>query len=304
MAAIRATPIELADRLGLSLAAELRPRTVPVLSGATALASRLPVTGDLVGLLPQAGLAGQIAIPLARRGTVSLLWRLLAGPSTAGRWCAIVGNAGLYPLTATAAGADLRRLAFVHAQNAEATLAALGALCEGVPVIVVATGQLTARQMQRAAARARRSGSVIIWLEDAAVPGVDARLEPLDCRWIGLRPNTGRRWGAGRLTSCRLVVGGTWRGGGRVRRVVWPYGGENAEEPGPVPLPVTHTAEQFGPLPGERSGRIAARCRCPVVASAYVQGFRTPGPLAAVRDRPAFPSELVTAAAAPVHARG
>jgi hypothetical protein len=81
-----------------------------------------------------------------------------------------------------------------------------------------------------------RSGTILIWREALGVPvsGVDARLVPESCRWLGLRDNSGRRWGAGRLESCQNSVAATWRDRGRLRRaVVWPYGGEVAE-PGDV----------------------------------------------------------------------
>jgi hypothetical protein len=178
----------------------------------------LPVTPDVEPLLPDAVLAGQIAIPTARRGATSLLWRLLAGPSSAGRLCAVVGGDQLYPLAATAAGADLDRIVFVSVTGPDQTLSALGALCEGVPVVVASTRGLTARQTQRAAARARRSGSAIIWREHTPVAGVDARLDPVACEWIGLRPNEGRRWGSGRVTRA-----GCWwppRGAAAAERIV------------------------------------------------------------------------------------
>jgi hypothetical protein len=238
MAAVRASPLDLAERYGLVTAGELIPDRVPITRGAGPV-SVLPVTEDLRGLLPAGGLAGQVAIPTARLGATSLMWRLLAGPSTAGLWCAIVGVRRLYPLAATAAGVALDHLALVDVEGPEDRLAALGALCEGVPVVVVSSSGLTPRQVQRAASRARRSGTVLVWRETSAVPvaGVDARLIPESCRWRGLRENTGRRWGAGRLDSCRLSVAATWRDRGRPRRAeVWPYGHADAAPGGVVSL--------------------------------------------------------------------
>lgn len=240
MAAVKVSPVELADQLGLVTAGELIPDRVPITRGAGPV-SVLPVTADLRGLLPAGGLVGQVAIPSAR-GATSLLWRLLAGPSTAGLWCAIVGVRRLYPLAATAAGVTLDHLALIDVEGPEDRLTALGALCEGVPVVVVSSSGLTPRQVQRAASRARRSGTMLVWRETSAVPvaGVDARLVPESCRWIGLRENTDRHWGAGRLEACRLSVAATWRDRGRPRRAeVWPYG-----RPDTVMGPVVSLAER------------------------------------------------------------
>jgi hypothetical protein len=223
----RAAAIDLAEKYGLVTAGELIPGRVPITRGAGP-AQSLPVTEDVAQLLPGAALSGQVAIPMGRHGSTSLLWRLLAGPSSADRWCAVVGMPQLYPLTATAAGVELSKVALVGVQGPEETLGALGALCEGIPVVVVPTKGLTPRQVMRAATRARRSGTVLVWLESAqvpGVPGVDARLEAEECEWFGLRRNEGRRWGAGRLTACRLSVASSWRGQSRPRRAeVWPYG--------------------------------------------------------------------------------
>lgn len=231
MAVVRAAPEELAERLGLKLASELVPDRAVRTSGVVVAAPVHPVTPDLVSLLPAGGLSGQVALP-RRPGATSLLWRLLAGPSTAGIWCAVVGTRGLYPLAATAAGVELGKVALVDVEGPDEVLAALGALCEGVPVVVVSAAGLTPRQVQRAASRARRSGTVLLWREGAVpVGGVDARLDVTACRWIGLRGNTGRRWGAGRIASCAMTVSASWRGQHRARRAeVWPYGGEDAAE--------------------------------------------------------------------------
>jgi hypothetical protein len=222
---MRVAPADLADRLGLSLASELVADQAPLTRETAVRAPAYAVTDDIAALLPQGKLSGQVAVPAQRLGATALLWRLLAGPSSAHLWCAVVGTDDLYPLAATAAGADLDRIAFVN-PGAEQLSSAIGALLEGVPVIVASTRGLTPRQLQRTAARARRSGSTVIWREGATpVAGVDARLVPTRCEWIGLRPNTGRRWGAGRLHSCRIQVAATWRGrAGAVRAELWPYG--------------------------------------------------------------------------------
>lgn len=244
----------LAAELGLRTAADLRPaaaagtaappaaRTRPAADAppaALAGAARpdalpgtirppkaiLPVTPDIAALLPFGGLATVTAITASRRGATSLLWRLLAGPTGAGAWCALVGMPGRYPLAATAAGADLERVAFVDATGPRIADAA-GALAEGVAAMVVPSDGLTPAQARRLTARARKGGTAIVWWETRPVAGPDARLEVARVRWRGLRVNTDRRWGAGRLDACELDVAAHWRSGGGHRARIWPYGGE------------------------------------------------------------------------------
>ncbi|GAA2152136.1 MULTISPECIES: hypothetical protein [Glycomyces] len=186
----------------------------------------LPVTPDISALLPHGGLATVTAIMASRRGATSLLWRLLAGPTRSGAWCALVGMPRVYPLAATAAGVDLGRVALVD--PGPLVVEAAGTLAEGVAAVVVPSEGLTPTQTRRLAARARKSGTAIIWWETRPVAGADARLEVARARWKGLRPNAGRRWGAGRLDACELEVAAHWRTGGTHEARIWPYGGETA----------------------------------------------------------------------------
>ncbi|WP_143034705.1 hypothetical protein [Glycomyces sambucus] len=167
------------------------------------------------------------AITAGRRGATSLLWRLLAGPTGAGAWCALVGLPRVYPLAATAAGVDLGRVALVDPGSRVAEAA--GALAEGVAAIVVPSEALSPVQARRLAARARGSGTSIVWWETRPVAGADARLQVARAHWKGLRENAGRRWGAGRLDACELEVASRWRSGGVRRASVWPYGGRPPE---------------------------------------------------------------------------
>jgi hypothetical protein len=212
-------------------AAVAEPRPVAPPSGAAADAIQpsrviLPVTPDISALLPHGGLATVTAIMASRRGATSLLWRLLAGPTGSGAWCALVGMPRVYPLAATAAGVDLGRVALVD--PGPLVVEAAGTLAEGVAAVVVPSEGLTPTQTRRLAARARKSGTAIIWWETRPVVGADARLEVAQARWKGLRPNAGRRWGAGRLDACELEVAAHWRTGGIRKAHIWPYGGEVA----------------------------------------------------------------------------
>jgi hypothetical protein len=222
--AARVTPAELAESLGMRLGSELRTGAMPAVAGIPPQRPVYPVLEALRPLLPASGLAGQIGIDASQRGATSLLFHLLAATTGAGLWCAVLDRPKLYPLAAVAAGVRLDRLALVNVPDIESRLDALGILCEGIPVVVASTRGFTPRQLQRASARAARSGTAVIWLEQQPVPRLDARIAVTACTWMGLRSNLGRRWGAGRLEACRLRVSATWRGGQRATAEVWPYG--------------------------------------------------------------------------------
>jgi hypothetical protein len=232
-----------------AVAAEPRPSEAAADEEASAAmqASRviLPVTPDISALLPYGGLATVTAIMASRRGATSLLWRMLAGPTGSGAWCALVGMPRVYPLAATAAGVDLGRVALVD--PGPLVVDAAGTLAEGVAAVVVPSEGLTPTQTQRLAARARKSGTAIIWWETRPVAGADARLEVARARWKGLRPNAGRRWGAGRLDACELEVAAHWRTGSTRKARIWPYGGETEER---RLDPVTTTVEAERPAHG------------------------------------------------------
>ena len=208
----------LAAELGLRTAADLRPAGPRPASAEAAThpaahpaalpdairppKAILPVTPDISALLPHGGLATVTAITASRRGATSLLWRLLAGPTRAGAWCALVGMPRLYPPAATAAGVDLDRVALVEPGTLVAEAA--GTLAEGIAALVLRSEGVTPPQMRRLTARARRSGTAIVWWETRIVAGADARLDVSRAHWTGLRAHTGRRRGAGRLDACEL----------------------------------------------------------------------------------------------------
>lgn len=222
------SPAELAAALGMLLGAELRPGAVPAVPGLPPSQAVHPVADALAPLLPAGGLSGQLGIDARRRGATTLLFALLAAATSKGLWCAIVDEPCLYPLSAIAVGVNLERLALVETPGVEGRLAAIGVLCEGIPVLVASTRGFTARRLQRAASRASRSGTAIIWLEHHPTPRLDARMAVASCQWLGLRQNENRRWGSGRFDSCRLHVTAAWRGGRRASTELWPYGRESS----------------------------------------------------------------------------
>lgn len=146
-------------------------------------------------------------------GGSTLLLNLLAGASTAGCWCALVGAPGLGLAAAAEAGVDLARLALVPAPG-PAFARVVGALMDGFDLVAVhPPARLTPAEARAASARARRFGAVLI--SAGPWPGADVRLTPVQDGWEGLGT------GHGRLRSRRLVVSASGRGsaGGQPRRV-------------------------------------------------------------------------------------
>ena len=119
----------------------------------------LPVLSALSPLLPD-GLRRGSAV--AVRGSAGLLLALLAGPSRAGAWCAVVGLPGLGLVAAAETGVALERLALVPDPGPD-WAAVAGALLDAMDVVVVAPrGRVLDGDVRRLAARARQRGAVLV----------------------------------------------------------------------------------------------------------------------------------------------
>lgn len=206
----------------------------------------LPVAAALVGSLPAGGLPKGATVSAG--GSVALLFALLAEASARGSWCALVGLPEIGLVAAHEAGIELRRLALVPAPG-EQLRAVVSALLEGVDIVVLGQGRLSAGDRQRLAAKARRSGAVLI-AHAIPWPGADLclTLEPGACRWEGLVGG-----GMGRLRARRAVV----RVGGR--GVAARSGTATVMLPGPDgtvcrPEPQAPTVRPADPLPRRHVG--------------------------------------------------
>jgi hypothetical protein len=160
----------------------------------------LPVLPALAPLFPQAALRRGSTVAVA--GSTSLLLAVLAGPSLAGSWCAVVGMPALGLAAAAAAGVAVERLALVPAPGREWPSVA-AALLDGLDLVVVAPGAgVRAGDARRLAARARQRGSVLVpyGVPAGSWEGTDLRLSVDGAEWAGL----GDGWG--RLRGRRAVV--------------------------------------------------------------------------------------------------
>ena len=183
---------------------DIAGRVAPVALAGDQLLAVLPA---LEGLVPAKGLRrGSVVGVSGDTGATSLALALLAGPSSAGSWTAVVGMPGLGAVAASELGVDLSRCALVPVPGpAWATVVA--ALVDAIDVVAVRPpARVRAADARRLSARARERGAVLVvvgpWPE-----GPDVRLQvsgPVE--WAGLG------CGHGALAARRLPVAGSGRG--------------------------------------------------------------------------------------------
>jgi len=182
---------------GLPLGTD-RDRTVGMLRermrGMSSGVPRLPVaTAPGLAELVQLRTGGAYEIDGA-----SLALTLLAAPSRAGAWCAVVGVDDFGVEAAAELGVDLSRTVLVP-DPGEYWLEATAALVDVVTVVLLRPPPgVSARTASRLGARLRKRASVLLaW---GAWPGSEARLSQEGSAWSGIDR------GHGRLTGRRIVV--------------------------------------------------------------------------------------------------
>jgi hypothetical protein len=243
------------DELG-RLAGRVRPTT---LAGERVL----PVAEPLRPLLPTGlvrGTSVQVAGAREGLGSTSLALALLAGPSSAGSWAAVVGVPSLGLPAAAGFGVDLGRLVLVAPPAVDrgaggqphewATVVAT--LLDAFEVVLARPPAGGARHAdaRRLAARARARGSVLVRLgsPQAWPQAADVSLTVVATAWEGL----GR--GHGHLRARRVTVAaGGRRGADRPRRAdLWlpGPGGVLASAPPTTPLAEVRPIQRTQPPPG------------------------------------------------------
>ncbi len=216
--------------LGVSLAAS---GAVGVASDLNASSRVLPVHGALAGLFPSGGLRRGTTVGV--HGSTSLLLALLAAPTAAGSWAAVVGMPDLGVVAAAELGVAVNRLTLVNHPGMEPAVV-VAALLDGMDVVAVRRGRLTDAHARRLSARARHRGAVLLTVDPW--PGADLELRGGESTWHGLHGN-----GAGYLQHRDLQI--HTRGRGTAARplqanVQLPAIGGTISTPAPqqqVPLP-------------------------------------------------------------------
>ena len=183
----------------------------------------VPVLPALAGLVPDGGLArGSVVVVDGDRAGTSLALAVVAGPSQAGSWVAVVGCPDLGLAAAAEAGVVLERLALVSA-TPESWPTVVAALIGAVDVVMVSpTHRVRAADARRLAARARERGTILVQTGSPVRPSrsagadleADLRLTVTGAEWQGVGH------GHGHLQVRRLTVeAGGRRRAARPRRV-------------------------------------------------------------------------------------
>jgi hypothetical protein len=254
------------DELG-RLADRVRPTT---LAGERVL----PIAEPLRPLLPAGLVRGtSVQVSGAREGlgSTSLALALLAGPSAAGSWAAVVGVPSLGLPAAAGFGVDLGRLVLVAPPAVGEWATVVAALLDAFEVVLARPPAGGARHAdaRRLAARARERGSVLVRLgsPQAWPQAADVSLTVVATAWEGL----GR--GHGHLRARRVTVAaGGRRGADRPRRAdLWlpGPGGALASAPPTTPLAEVRPIQRPQPPPASLPATdVVARARPgPVPAS-------------------------------------
>jgi len=155
-------------------------------------AATLPTLDALAGVLP-GGLKKGSTVTV--EGGMSLVLALLAGPSAAGLWGAVVGVPEIGLTAGRELGVDLDRLVLIpHPGDTWATVVA--ALADAIDMVVVRPpSPVRGNDARRLAARVRQRGSVLVCLGEWE--GADLRLTVTDHHWEGIGSGHGRlRWHA------------------------------------------------------------------------------------------------------------
>jgi hypothetical protein len=181
---------ELQARIGRMQATKLEARGIPTHSA-------------IAELLPGGALREGASYSVDR--SMTLLMLLLAGPSAAGSWCAVVGMPEFGIEAAAAQGIALERLALVP-HPGEHWLTVVAALADVLPVVAVRPPKRVGdAAVSRLGARLRQRGSTLLVLGEW--PQSEAVLSLSESRWSGVGD------GHGYLAARQAMVTAAARGG-------------------------------------------------------------------------------------------
>lgn len=157
---------------------------------------RLPTIPALGRILPGGGLMAGAAYSVENSTTLAMA--LLAGPSSSGAWCSVIGIPDFNVEAAANLGIDLDRLILIpHLDGQWLTVTA--AMVDVVSIIVTtAPATITGSDAARLRARLRQRGAALISI--GAWPQSEAVLSVSDNQWGGLGT------GSGHLQTRRLKV--------------------------------------------------------------------------------------------------
>lgn len=175
---------------------------------ATTLDTRLVATHPAIaGLLPGGGLKQGTTYSVDHSAT--LIMAMLAGPSTSGAWCGVVGMPEFGAEAAGRFGIDLERLVLVP-HPGDQWLAVTAALADVLGVVVTCPPKRASdSSVSRLTARLRQRGTTLIVL--GPWPQSEAMLSLSDSNWSGIGQ------GSGHLSARQVTVTVTSRSAGTPR---------------------------------------------------------------------------------------
>ena len=189
----------------------------------------LPVEPALEPLFPEAGLMRGSVVGCQGATAMSVALALVAGPSAAGSWLAVVGVPSLGLRAASEVGIALDRLVMVADQardlGEEPWANVISALIDGFDVIVLRS-DVRASVARRLQSRLQNRGAVLVLVGDPGPFSCDIVINCRQGEWEGLGH------GSGRLVRRRLTLSAGGRRLPRERRVdVWLPGASGSIEP-------------------------------------------------------------------------
>lgn len=233
-----------ADRLPV---AELQAR-IRGMQATTLNSKSMPTTADIAPLLPGGALKEGSAYSVS--GSTNLAMTLLAGPSAAGAWCAVVGVPNFGAEAAARCGIALERLALVPSPG-DQWLTVTAALVDVMgAVLLCPPARASDAEMARLNARLRQRGTALIVLGDW--PQSEATLELHENSWQGLGE------GHGYLSAREATVSVLARAGsGRPRTARMQFSGatvaaHTGAESHPELVPAGHGITAVPPAPAEQ----------------------------------------------------
>jgi hypothetical protein len=222
----------------------------------------LPLHPALEPLFPDAGLMRGSVIGCRGATAMSVALGLMAGPSAAGSWLAVVGVPSLGLRAASEVGIALDRLVMVADQardlGEEPWANVISALIDGFDLVVL-RADIRASTARRLQARLQNRGAVMMLVGDPGPFSCDVVLNCRQGEWEGLGH------GSGRLVRRRLTISASGRRLPRERRVdVWLPGASGGIEPVVLDVAATHLQPSLQPslqpdlpldLPGQEPDR-------------------------------------------------
>lgn len=165
----------------------------------------LPTVPALAPLLPGGALRAGSSYAVHRSSLLAMA--MLAGPSAAGSWCAVVGIPSFGAEAAARLGIDLDRLVLVP-DPGDQWLGVTAAMADVVTVVLTRSpGRVSPGDLSRLSARLRQRGAALVVLGDW--PQSEATLRVSGASWEGIGQ------GHGHLSARQVTVTSEIRGIGR-----------------------------------------------------------------------------------------